>query len=140
MPAAQARQAFPRFLVEFIGLTDGKTHRIEAVSAIAVRVASLGGLFHPLAKGGAVDSPNLSLIVVRPPGNLALPLWFGMSWLGLARWNRFVGTFDVQSFRCLAATEETAPDLQADGEWLSRAGASVTLIPNALRLLTPPGA
>jgi diacylglycerol kinase family enzyme len=130
------RRRFPTFLVECGNPASGTSCQIEAVSAIAVRVASLGGLFHPLATGGTLDSPSLRLIVVRPPAQLGLALWFGLSWLGLSHRNPFAETFDVASFRCIPRA--LPPHLQADGEWLGKGELRISLVPDALRLLMPP--
>jgi diacylglycerol kinase (ATP) len=135
--AISSGRTFPTFNLEVV-TPDGRTHRLQATSAIAVRVSTLGGLFHGLTTGGRVDSPTLRLIVARPPATLALPLWFAAGWLRLTRITPLLDIFDAVSFRCTPVPGGTCPDIQADGEWLGRHAIDVSLVPNVVRLLMPP--
>jgi diacylglycerol kinase (ATP) len=72
----------------------------KAVSAMAVRVADLGGLFSPLVRGGAMDEVQLRLTTIAAPAHLALPAWFALSWARLHRLNRYVRTHQVDTFHC----------------------------------------
>jgi diacylglycerol kinase (ATP) len=106
-----------------------------AVSAMAVRVGDLGGLFSPLIRGASIEQPHLTLALAHPPGWLSLPTWFAASWTRTHRWNRFVSTLEVDSFHCGLGTQPV--QVQADGEWLGHTPMTVKLIPNALNLLHP---
>jgi diacylglycerol kinase (ATP) len=107
-----------------------------AVSAMAVRIADLGGLFSPLVRGSSLEDPHVSLSLARPPAHLSLTAWFAISWARLHRWNRCAQTLRVDSFSC--GEGHTKPvQVQADGEWLGRTPMSVQLVPNAIRLLMP---
>jgi YegS/Rv2252/BmrU family lipid kinase len=108
-----------------------------AVSAMAVRVGDLGGLFSPLIRGASVNEPKLLLTTVKTPANLSLPLWFMLGWARLHRWNGYVDTRRVDSFTC-AAGETGNVQVQADGEWLGQTPMTVELIANGVRLLMPP--
>jgi diacylglycerol kinase (ATP) len=107
-----------------------------AVSAMAVRVADLGGLFSPLIRGATIDDPHLTLTIARTPAALSLPAWFALSCLRLHRLNRYALTLPTDTFTCGPGL--TAPiQVQADGEHLGTTPMSATLIPKALRLLMP---
>lgn len=107
-----------------------------AVSAMAVRVGELGGLFSPLVRGASVHHTHLLIAAALSPARLSLPAWFSLSWLRAAHLNPYVRTFHVKDFHC--GEGETAPvQVQADGEWLGRTPMTVTLVPSALRLLLP---
>lgn len=115
---------------------DGSTAEQEAVSAMAIRVGDLGGMFRPLAVGAAPDDESLQLVATEPPAHLGLPAWFGMSWAGLHRWNPYSRQLQVQAFECSAGLEQPVR-VQADGEFLGYTPMRVELVPNALRLLMP---
>ncbi|AEU36119.1 diacylglycerol/lipid kinase family protein [Granulicella mallensis] len=108
---------------------------MPAVSAMAVRVGDLGGLFSPLARGAPLEDPHLRLTLAAPPASLSLPAWFALSWSRLHRWNPHVRTLEVESFTCGSGANPV--QVQADGEWLGRTPMTVSLLPNALRLLMP---
>jgi diacylglycerol kinase family enzyme len=132
-----ATRRFPAFEVEYTAYATGERDAVRAVSAMAVRVGDLGGLFAGLAGAGEVMHPHLNLVAVRPPAWLGLPLWFASSRLGLRRWNPRVLSVEVQEFRC-AAPPRRRVYLQADGEWLGSTPMRVSLVPDAVQLLMPP--
>jgi len=101
-----------------------------------VRIDDLGGLFGGLAGAAAVHHPHLQLIAVRPPGWLALPLWFVTGWLGISEFNPLLHILNVDEFTCTPTTASRV-HIQADGEWIGTAPMRVTLIPDAIRLLMP---
>jgi diacylglycerol kinase (ATP) len=108
----------------------------QAVSAMAVRVADLGGLFSPLVCGASIEQPDLTLSIARAPAALSLPAWFVLSWAGLQRLNRYAITLTTDTFDCGCGL--TAPvQVQADGEHLGTTPMSVTLVPNGVRMLLP---
>jgi diacylglycerol kinase (ATP) len=123
------RTRFSPFPVSFGDTTQ------QAVSAMAVRVGDLGGLFSPLVRGASIEHPHLTLAIAHPPASLSLPAWFATSWTRTHHWNPYIRTINVDSFHC--GSGDTPVQVQADGEWLGQTPMSVTLIPNALRLLMP---
>jgi diacylglycerol kinase (ATP) len=116
-------------------LPDGTAVSTTAVSAMAVRVRDLGGLFSTLVRGASIEHPQLLLTIASPPARLSLPAWFATSWTRTRHWNPFVQAVQVDSFHCGAGTDPV--QIQADGEWLGQTPMTVTLIPEALRLLMP---
>jgi YegS/Rv2252/BmrU family lipid kinase len=107
----------------------------DAVSAMAIRVGDLGGLFSPLVRGASPTDETLQLVLTTPPSHLALPAWFATSWTRTHRWNPYTQHLRVTDFSCSAA--EPSVHVQADGEWIGTTPMHVELVPNALRLLMP---
>lgn len=117
-------------------LEDGRELERRCVSAMAVRVENLGGLFSPLVRGGQVHAGSLRVSLVTAPALVGLPAWFALSWAGLHRFNRFAETRDALAFE--AGSGDGAPvQVQADGEWLGRTPMRVTLVERGVRLMMP---
>lgn len=129
-----AKHRFGPFDVAYT-LQDGTVASGAAVSAMAVRIRDLGGLFNSLARGASIEHQHLTLTIASPPARFSLPAWFATSWTRTRRWNPYIQTVHVDSFHCDAGTDPV--QVQADGEWLGQTPMTVTLIPNALRLLMP---
>lgn len=108
----------------------------EAVSAMAIRVGDLGGLFSPLVRGASPADEALQLTLTQPPHHLTLPAWFATSWTRTHHWNPYTQHLRVSSFSCTGAAEDRI-HVQADGEWIGTTPMRVELVPNALRLLMP---
>ena len=116
-------------------LSEGRTIDRNAVSAMAIRVGDLGGLFSPLARGASPIDEMLQLTLTEPPSHLALPAWFATSWTRTHRWNPYTQHLRVADFSCSDAEQRV--HVQADGEWIGTTPMRVELVPNALRLLMP---
>jgi len=130
-----AGRRFHGFDVEIV--TGDETETVQAVEAMVVRVADMGGLFRGLADTAwrsVVDRMELRLVIVRPPAWLSLPLWFSSSWVGMQRWNPWVRVVVVDSFRCLPVDGQDV-DVQADGEWIGRAPVRVGLVEDGVWLM-----
>lgn len=115
---------------------DGSSLERNAVSAMAIRVGDLGGLFSPLIRGASPEDDSLQLTLTEPPHRLSLPAWFATSWTRMHRWNPYTETVRVSAFTCMPLSGERV-HVQADGEWLGYTPMRVELVPNALRLLMP---
>ncbi len=128
--------SFPAFEVEWqeAGTDNRKSWR--AISILTARVPDLGGVFRPLVpQFVAPQDMDFVLTMLSPPGWLALPLWFGLSWLGIRERNPFLRTVRTSEFSCRPVSE--AIDVQADGEWLGDLPMQVTLLAGALRIALP---
>jgi YegS/Rv2252/BmrU family lipid kinase len=132
-----ATRHFAPFAVAYVDAESGARVTTTAVSAMAVRVDSLGGLFSKLTSGSAhVQDATMKLLILSHPAWLALPLWFISGWLHIHGLNRFLRSVRVTSFSCRPLSSRSA-HFQADGEWLGRIPMEVSLIPDALRMLMP---
>jgi len=132
-----ATRRFDPFEVEYTEAASGVTVTRRAVSAMAVRVDSLGGLFSKLVgRNSGIQNPHLQLIFLGPPAWFSLPLWFISGWLSLHSRNQFLGAAKVTHFSCRPMSDP-APHFQADGEGLGRIPVQVFIVQNALRILIP---
>jgi len=132
-----ATRRFRPFAVEYAEFSTERRVATVAVCAMAVRVASLGGLFGRLTgKRTAYREQWMRLALVRPPGWISLPLWFVCGWLGLETINPLAQIALVSEFFC-APMRGNAPHVEADGEWLGRLPMRVSTVPDALRILLP---
>ena len=115
---------------------DGSEETMRAVSAMALRIGSLGGIFPGIAREATLNDMTMRLIMVTPPALLGLPLWFLSSWLRLESWNVLLNTREVVSFTCGGTDQRT--HVQADGEWIGYLPATVDLDPGrAISVLLP---
>jgi diacylglycerol kinase family enzyme len=108
----------------------------RAVSAMALRVGDLGGLFSPLIRGASPTDEKLQLAITQPPSRLSLPAWFITSWARLHRWNPYSQMHDVENFSCSEGSHQRVY-VQADGECIGYTPMRAEIVPNALRLLMP---
>jgi YegS/Rv2252/BmrU family lipid kinase len=132
-----ATRRFPAFEVAYTEAATGTTFSRRAVSVMAARVRSLGGLFNRLTSHSAnLEDRHLELVVLSPPAWVSLPLWFFCGWLRLGEMNRFLHSAQVSDFDCLPLSGPAA-HCQADGEWLGRIPMHVSVVMDALRVLVP---
>ncbi len=129
------RARFHAFAVRFCDAATGEWRSSDAVSAMVIRVGSLGGIFPGIARGASLYEPRLRLVLVKRPAIISLPLWFLMNWLGLERWNPLLEKHWVTACECLAV--ERRVHVQADGEWLGHLPVSFEMLDQSIRLLIP---
>jgi diacylglycerol kinase family enzyme len=125
---------FPAFQLQ-APLAENATLDRNVVSAMAIRVSDLGGLFSPLIRGASPADESLQLTFTEPPHHLTLPAWFATSWTRTHRWNPWTQRARVAGFTGSSAGERI--HVQADGEWIGTTPMRVELITDALRLLMP---
>jgi YegS/Rv2252/BmrU family lipid kinase len=126
-------QRFDAFRVTYRIAGSAEWRAVSAVSAMAVRVPDLGGVFGRLTPGASLLDDALRLVIVKPPAGLGLPLWFATSALGLHGLNPWLESVEVEEFQLEGAGNHA----QVDGEWLGRLPITVQLKQDALRLLMP---
>jgi diacylglycerol kinase (ATP) len=132
-----ASRRFDPFEVEYADSNSGVAVTRRAVSVMAVRVDSLGGLFNRLTdRRACIEDDDLQLLILSPPAWLSLPLWFISGWLGLNGFNKLLHSARVKSFSCTPYSVP-CPHFQADGEWLGRIPMQVSLVQNAVRIRKP---
>lgn len=128
------RSRFHSFQVRY-QTTDSAWHTTSAISAMALRIGNLGGIFPGIARSATLSANTMRLVLVKPPAMLGLPLWFLFSWLHLDHWNPYLQTADVQAFHC--ELSESKVHAQADGEWIGTLPLSAELSEQRLTLLIP---
>lgn len=128
-------QNFPQFNVRYRDVAGGSWKQRTCVSAMAIRVGNLGGLFGGIARGASLEQAGMRLLLVHPPALLGLPLLFGFSWLGIARSNPWLTSCQADAVVLDAAG--TPAHLQADGEWLGHGPAAIRLLSMTVRVLVP---
>jgi YegS/Rv2252/BmrU family lipid kinase len=132
-----ATTRFRPFEIEYVEAGSAEAVTQRAVSAMAVRVDDLGGLFSRLAgRGGSIDEGHLRLLILRPPALISLPLWFVSGWAGLLRFNPFFRSVKVTRF-CCNPHSGTAAHVQVDGEWIGRVPVEVSVVPLAVKVFAP---
>jgi diacylglycerol kinase family enzyme len=112
---------------------DSVWHEAYAISAMAMRIGKLGGIFPGVARGATLRGDTMRLVLVKHPALLGLPLWFAMNWLGLERWNPLLIRADVTKFAC----DGNDTHAQADGEWLGLLPMTVSLDGDTVSILIP---
>ena len=127
---------FHPFLLEYRVTADAPWEEMDAVSAMAVRVRDMGGLFSSLACG-ELHSAHLEVSVLRPPARYSFPAWFASGYARVHRMNPLLRRLQVQAFRCIPKNGDRL-DIQADGEWLGCAPAEISIVTDGVRLLMPP--
>jgi diacylglycerol kinase family enzyme len=126
---------FEAFGVRYRVRDDAAWGETRAVSVMAMRVGSLGGVFPGVARGASLHGETMRVVLVKGPAWLGLPLWFAMNWLGLERWNPLLVRVDAVAFACENA--DATVHAQVDGEWVGRLPMSVTLTGETVRLMVP---
>ena len=129
------RGRFAAFDVRYREGEDDPWKHMRAVSAMGMRVGSLGGVFPGVARGASLHAGTMRLVLVKRPALLGLPLWFLMNWLGLERWNPLLVRADVVAFECEGG--DGTVHAQVDGEWVGGLPMSITLGNETVRLLVP---
>ena len=130
-------QAFRPFRVMY--RTAGSDEWLEevAVSVMSARIGDLGGAFGRLTRGSSLDANSLRVVLVRPPGRIALPSWFVFGQLGMERLNPWLKTIKATEFSCQPMDPKSDVHAQVDGEWIGGLPVKVSVIPDALSLLMP---
>jgi diacylglycerol kinase family enzyme len=129
--------SFPAFEVDFVLAGSDSRVTSKAVSVMATRIGNLGGLFRGLTDPHAsIKDSALHVHLLSPPAVVSLPLWFLCGWFGLRRLNPFFECVAADSLSCRPA-QGPAPDVQADGEWIGQLPIQVSVVPHALRILSP---
>ena len=130
---------FRAFEVEYMPADRGPGRRRMAVSVMAVRISSLGGIFAGLtSRKASLDDSELRVYILDGPAILSMPLWFVSGWLGISRLNPFLLTVQARSFSC-SAIGVPAPHLQLDGESLGQLPFQAVMVQAALTILIPAG-
>lgn len=132
-----ATREFHPFRVMYRIAGPGDWQEEIAVGVMSARIGDLGGIFGGLTRGCSLYAECLRLVLIRPPGRIALPAWFVFGQLGMECVNPLLRTLEVAEFRCESISEGGPIHSQVDGEWIGGLPISVSLMPDALSLLVP---
>jgi YegS/Rv2252/BmrU family lipid kinase len=118
--------------------------RVTATEMLAVRIRNFGGVLHELAPGASLDRDDLRLVLCSTDSRLSYLLYVTRSLLGVNWKIPGVELFYSKQVRCDYATDEAPPRdanrrvyVEADGELAGTLPAEITMLPDALTLLSP---
>jgi diacylglycerol kinase (ATP) len=136
-----------RFLVQFTETGSDELRRADVTELMAVRIRNFGGVLQELAPGASLERNDLRLVFCRTASRLAYLLYVTR---GLLRSTWKVPGIDLVhservSCQYLQASGSTGRPQQlppkvyveADGELVGTLPAEITIVPDALTLLTP---
>jgi YegS/Rv2252/BmrU family lipid kinase len=133
----------PRFVAEYLETGSDVPDRAEVTELLAVRIRNFGGVVQELAPGASLDRADMRLVFCRTASRLA---YLAYVTRGLLRLRCSIPGIDLAhstSVSCQYRTPATtSPEqrkiyIEADGELLGTLPAEITVVPNALTLLTP---
>lgn len=126
------------FAVEFA--QDGESPRAEVSQLLAVRIQDFGGVLRGLAPGASLERDDLRLVLFRTRSRTAYLRYITRGLLG-ARW-RVPGIELLHSSgaTCQALANASGSSrifVEADGELLGTLPAEISVVPDAVTILTP---
>jgi len=133
----------PRFRVQYVETGADATKQADLTELLAVRIRQFGGVVQELAPGASLEREDMRLILCRTSSRLAYLTYVTRSLLGQA-WN--VPGIDLAY--STKAYCDYSPDrdarqgniyVEADGELIGSLPAEISIVPDALTLLAPPG-
>jgi len=143
-----AVQRFPRFQVEFFDSARGTARREIVTQLLAVRIGNFGGVLRRLAPAAGLDRGDFQLVLFKTASRTRYLRFIAGRLLDWHLPIRGIELAHASSVCCrpLSAENLEAPTrpssfihVEADGEPLGRLPASLSLVPEALTLLVPPG-
>ena len=136
--------AMPRFVADYVESGSGKAGRAEVTELIAVRIRNFGGIVQELAPGASLDRDDMRLVFCRTASRVA---YLAYVTRGLLRLSWSIPGIDLAYSTTVSsdygptktAAERRKIYVEADGELLGTLPAEITVVPDALTLLTPAG-
>jgi len=135
--------AMRRFQVEYTETGSDHPQRAELTELLGVRIRHFGGMLQRLAPGASLDRSDVRLVLCRTASRLAylsyvvramLRCHWTVPGIDLAHASKVVCQY-------LPSTADDAPQriiyVEADGELLGTLPAEITVVPDALTLLSP---
>jgi diacylglycerol kinase (ATP) len=134
--------AMTRFHVEYIETGSDHPQRAELTELLGVRIRHFGGVLNELAPGASLGRSDVRLVLCRTASRLAYLSYVTRALL--RRHWRVPGIDLVHTSRAVcqylpAASDSPQPKIyvEADGELLGTLPAEITVVPDALTLLSP---
>jgi diacylglycerol kinase (ATP) len=130
----------PSFIVEFTE-ENGAKRQASVSEFLAVRIRNFGGVLRELAPGASLDRDDLRLVLFHTRSRLRYLHYVVRGMVG-ARWK--IGGIELEHSSHVACKPLPTPHavpvyVEADGEILGTLPAEVTIVPDALTILTPQG-
>ena len=136
------RYGFPLFTAEYLG-ADGARHPAHVSQLAAVRINNFGGVMRRFAPGAGLERDDLQLVLFKT----RRPWDFFLYMLGVAAGRNWqvagvdlVHSREIDCFPLAGEATETPLgriSVEADGEYLGKLPARITIVPDALSLLLP---
>jgi diacylglycerol kinase (ATP) len=133
--------AMPRFEASYYELESQESKRAALTELLAVRIRNFGGVLRELAPGASLERDDMRLILCHTHHRLSYLAYVTCGMLGRS-W-RVPGIELLHSKKVLCQYVAPSPGsgsriyVEADGEVLGTLPAEITVVPNALTLLTP---
>jgi diacylglycerol kinase (ATP) len=127
------------FVVEIPEEGAQQTRRADVTQLLAVRIRDFGGVLRELAPGASLERNDLRLVMCRTRSRVAYLRYIVRGLIG-ARW-KIGGIELVHSTRAVCqalSIQGQATYVEADGEILGTLPAEISVVPNALTILSSP--
>jgi len=136
-----------RFQVEFVETGSDQRRRAEITELMAVRIRNFGGVLQELAPGASLDRNDLRVVSCRTASRLSYLLYvtrgllrrhWQVPGIDLAYSNRVSCTY-LGGSNSAPGTPPAPPKIyiETDGELVGTLPAEITVVPDALTLLSP---
>jgi diacylglycerol kinase (ATP) len=131
-----------RFQVEYLETASERSQRADLTELLAVRIRHFGGVLQSLAPGASLDRNDVRLILCRTASRVA---YLSYVTRGLLHRNWRVRGIDLahvskaicQYTPTTKNSSQTKIYVEADGELLGTLPAEITVVPDALTVLSP---
>jgi YegS/Rv2252/BmrU family lipid kinase len=135
--------AMTRFQVEYTQIGSNHPQQADLTELLGVRIQNFGGVLNELAPGASLDRNDLSLILCQTSSRVAYLSYVARAFFS-RHWN-VPGIELAHASRALCKYSQPAGDLhpqskiyvEADGELLGTLPAEITVVPDALTILSP---
>jgi diacylglycerol kinase family enzyme len=133
-----------RFVAEYVETSSNTPQHAEVTELMAIRIRNFGGVLQELAPGASLDRDDNRLVFCRTASRTAY-LAYVTRGLLRARWT--IPGIDLAhstsvscQYQPLSSASQQPQKIyvEADGEFLGTLPAEITVVPDALTLLTPP--
>lgn len=136
-----------RFRAEYIETGSGESRRAELTELMSVRIRNFGGVLRELAPGASLERNDLRLVLCHTASRVAYLMYVTRGLLGL-RWQiPGIELADAERASCeyiqsnipaaTGAEQQSKIYVEADGELLGTLPIQISVLPDALTLLTP---
>jgi YegS/Rv2252/BmrU family lipid kinase len=134
--------AMARFSVQYVAIGGTTANCLEATELMAIRIRNFGGVVQELAPGASLDRDDVRLVFAQTASRLAYLAYVTRGLLRL-RWSvPGIGLAYSKKVKCDYISADAQPQtkiyIEADGELLGTLPGEITVVPNALILMTPP--